>query len=110
MISLSVPIYPPFYLEGVVGKTRPGSSPGFGTIKSNRGLADLGPPLFESPHKKHVATIARVWVRKGNHQPTKLLPGKNPVLCIGIMFQKFLEQNSNSERGTYSGGRSGGES
>lgn len=31
-VSLETPVPPQFYIEGVVGKTRPGSSPDFGTI------------------------------------------------------------------------------
>jgi hypothetical protein len=41
MVSLYVPVFPHFYVEGVVSTARPGSSPGFGTINKNRGLAQL---------------------------------------------------------------------
>ena len=40
-MSLYVPVFPHFYVEGVVSTARPGSSPGFGTIDKYRGLAQL---------------------------------------------------------------------
>ena len=40
-MSLYVPVFPHFYVEGVVSTARPGSSPGFGAIDKNRGLAQM---------------------------------------------------------------------